>query len=260
LRALDGLRDGLVSDTQTCRFRPERLRCQGEKTETCLSSAQVSALQRYIAGPTDSQGRSLYVDWPWEPGFASPGWRAWKLGSSTTAVPNAIKAGLSNNAIRYVFLTPPDPAMTEEAFDFDRDPARMRAAADFADATSTDLSRFRAHGGRIIFYHGMADPAISARDTQRYYEALTQAQEGVQDFGRLFLVPGMTHCSGGTGLDSFDTVAAITAWVEQHRAPDRLIATGRAMPGVSRPLCPFPTSAHYTGSGDPADARNFDCR
>jgi feruloyl esterase len=150
--------------------------------------------------------------------------------------------------------------MTEAAFDFDRDPLRMRASGEFADATSTDLSRFRAHGGKIIFYHGMADPAISARDTQRYYEALTQAQQGAQQFARLFLVPGMNHCSGGAGLDSFDTVAAITGWVERSRAPDRLVATGREMPGVSRPICPFPTSAHFTGSGDPADARDFECR
>lgn len=258
--ATDGLRDGLVSDTRACRFRPELLLCHGEKTESCLSPAQVAALDRYISGPKDKEGRSLYVDWPWDPGFASPGWRAWKLGTSTTSVPNAIKAGLSNNAIRYVFLTPPDPAVTEDAFDFDRDPARMHAAAEFADATSTDLSRFRAHGGKIIFYHGMADPAISARDTQRYVEALTQASDRVGDFARLFLVPGMTHCSGGTGLDSFDTLSAITAWVEQHRAPERLVAIGKGMPGVSRPLCPYPASAHFLGNGEPSDAGSFECR
>ena len=261
--AKDGLRDGLVSNTTACNFNPIRLKCRGKKSDACLTAAQVQALNRYIAGPYDAKGRPLYVGWPWDPGFAAPGWRAWKLGTSTSSVPNAIKAGLSNNAIRYVMLTPPQPDMTEAAFDFNRDPARMRASAAFTDATSVDLARFRAHGGKIIFYHGLADPAISARDTQRYYEALTQAQGGAkrtEDFARLFLVPGMTHCSGGSGLDSFNTLAAITAWVEQHQPPARLTATGKAMPGVSRPLCPYPTSAHYVGKGDVKNEVNFLCR
>ena len=259
----DGVKDGLVSDPKACRFDPGRLACAGEKTDACLSSPQVAALRRYIGGPNDSQGRTLYSDWPWDPAFSSPGWRAWKLGTSTTSVPNAIKAGLSNNAIRHVFLTPPEPSATEEGFDFDRDPARMKPAAEFADATSTDLARFRQRGGKIIFYHGMADPAISANDTQRYFEALAQTQGGfdqTDQFARLFLVPGMTHCFGGNGLDSFDTVSAIVAWVELSKAPTRMIATGVMKPGVSRPLCPFPSKAHYTGDGDPKDEKNFRCR
>jgi feruloyl esterase len=259
---LDGIVDGLVGDSASCHFKPARLQCADDKTDACLSQAQVSALLLYIAGPHDSTGRPLYVDWPWDPGFASPGWRAWKLGTSTTALPNAIKAGLSNNAIRYVFLTPPQPDMTEAQFDFDHDPARMEAAAAFADAISTDLARFKAHAGKIIFYHGLADPAISARDTERYYQALTQAQGGLNAtlaFARLFLVPGMNHCSGGNGLDSFDPLSAIVSWVEKGEPPRRLKATGQAMPGISRPLCPYPATARYSGGGDARDEKNFSC-
>lgn len=265
--ALDGLRDGLVSNPAACRFDPAKLQCwpgppaPGEPA-ACLSPAKVSALRRYFAGPHDSHGRALYASWPWDPGIASANWRAWKLGTATGPVPNAIKAGLSNNAIRFLMLTPPQPDFTEAAFDFDRDPARMRAAAAFADATSPDLAAFRAHGGKIILYHGLADPAISAHDTERYYDDLVRAQGGLrrtQEFARLFEVPGMTHCTGGTGLDSFDTVGAIVAWVEHRTPPARIVARGGAMPGITRPLCPYPASSRYPGTGPTADAASFKC-
>lgn len=261
--ALDGLRDGLVSNPAACHFNPRPLQCKGYKNDQCLSAGQVSAMEHSIAGPNDSQGNKLYSGWAWDPAIASEGWRSWKLGTSLTGIPNAKKAGSSTNAIRYVFVTPPAPELTASTFDFNRDPQRMKASAAFADASSTDLSAFRRHGGKIIFYHGMADPAISTLDTQAYYQRLSKVQGGdktTQQFARFFQVPGMTHCNGGTGLDSFDTVSAITDWVETGRAPGHLVATGQAMPGVSRPLCPFPSTAHYNGVGDPNDAKNFSCK
>ncbi|MEB2647838.1 tannase/feruloyl esterase family alpha/beta hydrolase [Pseudomonas canadensis] len=261
--ALDGLRDGLVSNPAACHFNPRPLQCKGEKNDQCLSAAQISAMESSIAGPSDSKGNTLYSRWAWDPALSSEGWRTWKLGTSITEIPNAKKAGSSINAIRYVFVTPPAPELKAAAFDFDKDPQRMKASASFADASSTDLSAFRRHGGKIIFYHGMADPAISALDTQTYYQQLSKAQGGeqaTQQFARFFQVPGMTHCNGGNGLDSFDTVSAITSWVEKGHAPDQLLATGQAMPGVSRPLCPFPSTARYSGTGDPNVAKNFSCR
>jgi Tannase and feruloyl esterase len=115
-----------------------------------------------------------------------------------------------------------------------------------------------------VFYHGVSDPWFSALDTIEYYERMTKANGGaaaVTNGSRLFLVPGMGHCSGGAGaLDSFDMLAAIVDWVEHGVAPASVKATGRALPGRSRPLCPYPQHAHYKGAGDPNDASNFECR
>jgi feruloyl esterase len=114
-----------------------------------------------------------------------------------------------------------------------------------------------------LFYHGVSDPWFSALDTVQYYEKLAAANDGLdatRDWSRLFLVPGMGHCRGGAALDEFDLLTAIVDWVEAGDAPERVTATGDAFPGRSRPLCPHPEHAAYTGRGDPEDARNFECR
>ncbi|WP_349294789.1 tannase/feruloyl esterase family alpha/beta hydrolase (plasmid) [Thioclava sp. 'Guangxiensis'] len=145
-------------------------------------------------------------------------------------------------------------------FDFDSDPVRMEASAAFADATSTDLGAYRGRGGKILFYHGTGDAAISSDDTARYMTDLTAAMGGVDDFARYFPVPGMGHCRGGPGTDSFDVLDAIVAWVEDGEAPERLIASGADLGGRTRPLCPWPTIATYDGNGPEDDASSFVCR
>ena len=127
----------------------------------------------------------------------------------------------------------------------------------------TNLSTFQEHGGKLIFFHGMSDPWFSAIDTMQYYQRLTtdNGPTPVADWSRLFLVPGMGHCSGGERTpDSFDMVEPIVNWVENNRAPERIIATGRSMPGESRPLCPYPAHAQYEGKGDPKDAASYSCQ
>jgi feruloyl esterase len=128
----------------------------------------------------------------------------------------------------------------------------------------TNLSTFSGNGGKLLFYHGVSDPWFSALDTVEYYENLGPANGGaeqVRKWSRLFLVPGMGHCGGGdAALDRLDMLSAITDWVENDKAPDVVIATGNAFPGRSRPLCPYPKSAYYKGSGNPDDAENFECR
>jgi feruloyl esterase len=130
------------------------------------------------------------------------------------------------------------------------------------NATSTDLTAFRRRRGKIMMYAGMADPVFSANDLIAYYHRLTDAQGGAgptQKFARLFLVPGMNHCSDGPSLDRFDALTSIVRWVEKGRAPARLVATGEAFPGRSRPLCPYPKEARYKGRGDGEDAASFRC-
>jgi feruloyl esterase len=125
----------------------------------------------------------------------------------------------------------------------------------------TNLGTFRAHGGKLIFLHGVSDPWFSARDTAEYYERLGRdnADATLADWSRLFLVPGMGHCGGGERtLDRVDLLSAIVDWVEQDRAPDRVVATGGSAPGESRPLCPYPAHAQYD-HGDAHEAASYRC-
>jgi hypothetical protein len=259
---LDGLRDGIVAAPSACRFDPATLACPGAKTPTCLSAAQASALARIFGGAHDSHGTPLYAAWPWDAGIASLGWRSWKLGTSPTAEPNSLDIQVVFPMLRYLFLTPPDPAFDPYGFDFDTDPLRLASAGAMVDTTSTDLRAFRRRRGKIIMYAGLADPVFSANDLVAYYQGLSRAQGGLaatRKFARLFLVPGMAHCSGGPALDRFDALSSIVRWVEKGRVPARLVATGDAFPGRSRPLCPYPAEAHYRGRGDGEDAKNFHC-
>ena len=131
------------------------------------------------------------------------------------------------------------------------------------NSTSYTLSSFANNGGKQIFYHGVSDPWFSAMDTVSYYQNMSAANGGLQTvdkWSRLFLVPGMGHCQGGaTTLDNFDMLSAIVEWVENGKAPAAIIATGRSMPGVSRPLCPHPQYAHYSGAGASTAPESFTC-
>jgi feruloyl esterase len=114
-----------------------------------------------------------------------------------------------------------------------------------------------------MFFHGDGDPWFSPLDTLGYYKSLAATNGGadkVAEWSRMFLVPGMAHCGGGPALDHFDMLTAVVSWVEKGTAPDFIIATGKAFPGRSRPLCAYPKHAQYTGNGDTEDARNFQCQ
>lgn len=132
------------------------------------------------------------------------------------------------------------------------------SSAELVDAEGTMLNSF-APRSKLIIYHGTSDYALSAFEITRWYDRLARDTGGrTQDWARLFLVPGMMHCGGGRATDDFDPLAAIQAWVEEGRAPDCIIATGKQLPGISRPLCPWPKVARYRG-GDPAKAESFQC-
>jgi len=251
----DGAKDGLVMNTAACNFDPVGLSCSGEKTPACLAPAQVAILKMVFDGPRNSKGEELYSDWPWDPGIASAGWRMLKLGTSKTAVPNSAGVTLMLSGLKGYFMTPYDPDFDPMKYDFDRDPARVEETAALQDPTGTQLSTFIERGGKLILYHGMADPFFSANDTIRYYKALVKDNADVRpgpEWARLFLVPGMTHCAGG-GLDNFDALTAIVNWVEKGEAPSQLPATGAGFPGITRPLCPYPAYAKQSADG------NFTC-
>lgn len=261
--ALDGLADGLVMNTRACHFDPKALACAGGKQPKCLTAEQVAVLERVMAGPKNSRGEAIYSDWPWDPGIAAPGWRQLKLGTSPTARPNSIDVLLMLPGLKGYFMYPYDASFDPVKFDFDKDTPRVDDTAILQDPTSTDVETFVQHGGKLLLYHGMADPFFSALDTEHYYQRLANDNGGLDKtmtFARFFPVPGMNHCGGGPALDNFDALGAITQWVEQGNAPDSMLATGAQFPNVSRPLCAYPKHAQYNGTGPRDAAASFTCK
>jgi hypothetical protein len=162
------------------------LQCAGVKDATCLSSAQVAALERAFGGPRTSSGKALYVGQAWDPGIGAPGWRQWKLGTSQTGAPNAANATLMAGALAHEFFTPPDPAFAITAFDFDRDPARMDAfSAVFDTYRDATLAAFRKRGGKLLIFHGTADPILFGAGIDRLLPAAHAKQRRRQGDGRV---------------------------------------------------------------------------
>jgi len=245
--AADGLKDGMIFNLAGCKFDPATLVCKGAKMDGCLTSDQAAAIKKALAGPKDSAGRQVY------PGFY------YDTGLTAAAMPPGL-------------LNPQDNPMGPPVFAtrIDVDAEATQAAADPAAAIGdtanwTNMSSFFGHGGKLLFFHGVSDPWFSAEDTVGYYERMAQANGGMDEVrdasSRLFLVPGMSHCAGGSAtLDQFDLLTPLVDWVENGKAPESVIATGKDFPGRSRPLCAYPKHAHYKGRGNPQDARNFECR
>lgn len=288
--ALDGATDGIVGYLAACQkaFRLADLQCSGAKTAQCLSTNQVTALNRAFAGPRNSRGEALYSDWSFDAGMGAGNWRFWKLESQIppwNQLP--LIATMGAGSLSYVFTTPPTrtPGTPDELlgfltrFDFDQDAPRIRAtdatygesAMAFMtppDVDNPQLSAFRARGGKLIVYHGNSDAVFSVNDTVRWFGKLgANVGDNASSMARLYTVPGMAHCSGGPATDQFDALGAMVDWVEKGQAPAALTATvnpaNKELPADwsktrSRPLCPWPQVARHTG-GDLESATSFRC-
>ena len=279
--ALDGLEDGMVNNLPACHIDLAELQCPSTKDASCLSPQQVKALRSVFDGPRDSRGRALYASWPYDAGIGNRGWRTWKIGVPAAPgqplVNNAINTGLGGSAVAYVFVTPPAPVPANDLvryllnFNFDTGAPRIfeksgkftQSSMQFMTATSTDLKKFQRHGGKLILYHGGSDPIFSLNDTIRWYQGVSKEANGkVDQFARLFVIPGMNHCGGGPATDSFDALSAIADWVEHGKAPAEIQASAgqnSPWPGRTRPLCAYPKQPRYRGSGDINNAANFTC-
>jgi hypothetical protein len=266
--ARDGLQDGLIDDPRQCDFSPRRDLpvCEGAgATNGCLTPGEVETLET-IYGDVMSNGQRFFPGWPVGAEVAAPdargqlssGWLPWFVREN--GPPISVMFGES--FFRNMAFRERDPQYDFRKFDFDKDPARLDFIHRMLDATDADLSPFKARSGKIVMYYGWADPALNPIMGVEYYEnVLKRMGSSTPEFFRLFMVPGMFHCMGGVGTDRFDALTALTEWVEQGRPPDQIRAA-RVVGGKevrARPLCPYPQTAIYKGSGSIDDAANFSC-
>lgn len=239
--ALDGIADGMIFNPMACHFDPSVLSCKRGQTTGCIAPNKVAAIKKAFAGPKNSYGTQVYPGFLYDTGITMKGY-----------VP-----GLLNLGERGIF----GPYTTATTIDVDK--LALHASDPLVEPASTNLTTFSQDGGKLIFFHGDSDPWFSPLDTLRYYKSMASANGGLQqveNWSRLFLVPGMAHCGGGPSLDQFDMLTAIVNWVQKGKAPTAIIATGHAFPGRSRPLCAYPKHAQYMGHGNPQDAKNFSCQ
>jgi feruloyl esterase len=288
---LDGLVDGIVADTAGCQaaFDLERdvPSCAADAAPDghCLSPAQKAVLARVFGGPVDSSGRRLYAGLAWDPGVAGRDWAEWKFDYSvgprdaialafvmtTPPASPSVVTGQGNTLIDYALGFPMDQAYARISAS---NAAYRESALEFMTPPDPMMHRFVAHGGRIIVFHGAADPVFSVLDTLHWWQQMQAAYGASADRSvRLYLVPGMNHSRGGPATDQVDMLDALVGWVEQDRAPGAMVARARGAvsavpnpdvpanwsPNRTRLLCPYPQVARYTGHGDPEVAASFRC-
>jgi hypothetical protein len=273
---LDGLRDDVIDDPRRCAFDPATLLCPGADGPQCLTAPQVATLQKLYAGPRTRAGQQLHPGHP-PGGVTGPeGWSRWITGP---APGQSQQVAFSSNFFRHMVFE--QAAWDPASFDLERDSrAADRKLARVLNATDPDLRRFAARGGKLILFHGWADPPISALNTIDYHESVRAklGDRAARSFVRLFMAPGMLHCDGGAGPGGLmgrsaaafdadhDVSLAIERWVEQGTPPARIIAAryridGDRQSGIlrTRPLCPYPQVARWKGTGSTDDASAFAC-
>jgi len=272
---LDDVRDGILNDPRRCHFDPASIQCKAEDSDKCLPAPQVAALKKLYQGTLDSKGRVVY------PGYlpgAEEGQGGWGLWITGPAPQKSLMAFFGKGFFSDFVYGKPEWDFKDFHVDTDLKVADEKTAQAL-NATDPDLKAFKARGGKLILYHGWNDPAITALNTINYYQSVIKrmGQKDVDSFVRLYMAPGVQHCSGGPGPDSFGQVgdlkfdepahsvdAALEQWVEKGTAPATIIASkfegqDRTKAKMTRPLCPYPQAAKYKGSGDTNDAANFVC-
>ena len=251
---LDGVKDGLIENPEKCTFDPASLLCKGADSDSCLNAAQVEAVKIVFS---DIKTKSGEVVWT---GF-SPGGELKYAPLTTKIDPNAPPPVRPLDTIR--ILGYQDVNWDWHNWDLERDLSLTDQKAGLIDVHGYDLSAFKSRGGKLLLYHGWSDPGIPAGNTVNFYRGVLSKMKASQDgWLRLFMVPGMEHCEGGPGPDQFNKMGAIERWRELGIAPDQILAyhvTGSVV-HMTRPLCPYPKSAVYKGTGSTNDAANFSCR
>jgi feruloyl esterase len=256
--ALDGLQDGVIGRPEACRFEPASLVCPAGSTDNCLTAPQADAMQAIYDGVRGNDGRQLLPGWP----------RGAEMQLTALVMgPEPFPVAMSY----FKDLVHGDNAnwdWTKMDYAAETDSARDYGAA-ILNVPADGLDAFFARGGKLLLSHGWNDGLIPASNTLAFHSALsTRLDAGTKERQlRLFMAPGMEHCSGGEGPNSFDTLGTLDTWASSGQAPERILATRAAaampnapqLPPMSRPLCPYPQIARHDGVGDTADATSFRC-
>ncbi|MDG2318765.1 MAG: tannase/feruloyl esterase family alpha/beta hydrolase [Rhodospirillaceae bacterium] len=267
----DGIEDGLIGDARDCDFQPSELQCLGQDRDNCLASNQVDVVNKIYDGPRNSEGMALYT------GGA-------QRGSELNWVGNYISRDGSlstyekfmGDMFRYMaFMPDPGPSWENADFDYDRDYKRLGMMESMYTGSNPDLRKYRDRDGKILVYQGWRDQSVVPLNVIDYYDLSTNTMGGpeeMQEFFRLFMIPGMNHCSGGAGAYAINYLDYMEDWVENGEAPDVLIgvhpnvpvdSAGSDLPfdadavDFSRPTFPYPAKVRYSGEGDPNDADSF---
>jgi len=273
---LDGIKDGMISEPQACRFDPGVLLCKSADNDQCLTAAQVEAVKKVYAGPRNPRtGEQIIAGY--SPGSESAlgdeyegGWKTYITDRNEPMRLEFWKYWVFNDA-----------AWDWRTFDYDRDVTRADKELAAVNAGDPNLGAFKARGAKILMYSGWADPVGPPMDAVNYYRRVEEVMGGrkkTESFFRLFMVPGMAHCRGGPGPNSFgglstiaspqnkidpehDVLSSLVQWVENGLAPDHIVATHLTNDTIdrTRPICPYPKVARWNGAGSSDDAKNFTC-
>jgi feruloyl esterase len=250
---MDGVKDGVLDEPMKCRLDPGVLACKGGVDgNDCLTNAQVDAARKIYTPATNPQtGEHIFP--PMERGSEL----VW---GRLAGGPGPIQ--LADDHFKYVVFE--NSQWDFRTLNFDADVAKAVKKDDgVLSAIDPNLQPFFARGGKLITYHGWTDQQVMPENSINYYQSVVAATGAakVDESYRLFMAPGMNHCSGGDGPNKFDMLSAMEAWRERGRAPETVLASHETDGKVdrTRPLCAYPKVARYKGSGSTDEAANFAC-
>jgi len=251
---LDGLKDGILHDPNGCNFDVTTIQCAIGQEEACLSSDKIEAIQSVYQGPSNNHGQ-IFFGFPFGAEDVDVnGWGSWLTGGSKTASPNAafnFGVGIMRNFVHH------NPAWTYVDYDWNKFTAEINPVAHMIDANKPDLSEFRKQGGKLLMYHGWADVALTANMSIDYVNRVYNFDQSAREDVRLFMMPGVLHCYGGTGPSVVDWLDVLETWSDSGQAPTELAASYPAKDG-SRKICAWPSRAIYQG-GDPESVSAYAC-
>ena len=241
----DTLKEGFLNNPRECKVDFSTLKCPaGRADNSCLTDPQLKTVETYYGGVKSSKGELIF---------------------SGQAFGNAIgaqrpPANGPGNTFDLVRIAYNDANFDWRKFDFDRDMKFLDEKIGYVDSVNPDLKKFKSSGGKLLLTHGWGDTTITPETTTWYYDSvLDKMGKNQSDWMRLFMVPGMGHCGGGPGVNTFDSIGALEKWVEKGIAPDTMMGKNNAGT-LTRPLCQYPQAAEYKGSGDLNDAANWACK
>ena len=247
MNTCDTLKEGFLNNPRGCKVDFSSLKCPaggegGSAGNSCLTAAQMKTVETFYGGVKNSKGELIFSG----QALGNP------IGAQRPA--NQAPGGVFD-LVRIAYN---DPNIDWQKFDLDRDMKVLDEKIGYVDAVNPDLSKFKKSGGKLLITHGWSDTGITPETTVWYYESvLTKMGHEQSDWMRLFMAPGMGHCGGGPGVNTFDSIGTLEKWVEKGQAPTTMLGTGAN--GMTRPLCPYPQYAEYKGSGDLKDGANWSC-